>query len=310
MKSKWVTGIGKLGFTLLFFYTTSTLIKNASDLQKKKLNHKNIIAKNNDQQRNCYFVGSSRTSTMFNDSMMNALLPEVNFVNAGIPGSTFLFNKLLVEKIFEQPGNKTVFVELSVVNARQPNFAEILFTGTDMVKANAPLWKNFSVNRLLFIAGPACEKYLLKQFMVNSELIAIAKPSAFGPLWGFNPPKTVTKKRSPWGVYSRQEVKPFEPAGSFLFQLVKEMIDSSAKKNTSIIFYLPPAMKTKQELALLSEVYEQIPVGNKLLYTNSFIGEIQKPKYFSDLTHLNDTGAVLFTKYTLQEALRNGWFKE
>jgi lysophospholipase L1-like esterase len=86
--------------------------------------------------------------------------------------------------------------------------------------------------------------------------------------------------------------------------IINELIRKARETGSKVIFYISPVTSNKPERETINAVFNLIPAENKIHYDQSFLDKLNNPALFSDPTHLNSAGAILFTNYLAEQIRR------
>ncbi len=257
-----------------------------------------------------YFIGSSRTRSGINDSMLNSRFNTTGFVNIGIDNGTFLFNKIVADKLMQDGGPKTLFIEVSVINARLPAGYRLLVGSKDIIDAVTPLMNNAAIHDIRKIFWPILERTSLSRIRLGPEIKTLLKEPAINGQLGFLRSMNVASAFSPWFLSEKDMATMDERSAHLLYgQLINELLLKAKRSGSRLIFFVPPALKTEAEKAVLTAVFNAIPVENRLLYDQNFLNRLNNNTLFRDETHLNTAGSGVFTDYLAEQVARHNWIQ-
>ncbi|HYC39483.1 MAG TPA: hypothetical protein VEB63_03270 [Chitinophagaceae bacterium] len=266
----------------------------------------NQLAAQHDSTEVCYFLGSSRTRSNINDSLMNQLAGAYRFRNLGLNAGTMLFNKVFAEKLFRFPGKKLLLVELSVINARVPENYGHFFSDREVLNSLKPLMRDAKLRDTRHIFWPLFDRMLMKKIPLRDdvkELLRLGKP-AYKEI-GYEPQNGDMRDSSLCFLNTKKQLS--EAIHPLYEKLTSELIRAADKSGNRIVFFLSPAFLSQRERAVLTEAYLRLPADNRVHFRSDFLTEMQDGSLYSDRSHLNRTGSSRFSIYLYSEIVRRGW---
>lgn len=258
------------------------------------------------EQGNVFFIGSSRTRSSINDSMLNRKFNSNGFVNIGLDNSSFLFNKIVASRLLEQGGPKTIFVELAVLNARLPTGYQLLAGDDWVVKEMELLIQVSGIEDFRRIVWPVYEQASISRIRLGPAIKAFrGQTLRTGPV-GFLPAVDTAIEFSPQKPVSNDEAVAL-PVHPLYHHLVSDLLQKAKRTGSRVIFFISPALKTIQEKNTLVNVFSTLPPQHKLVYDPLFLEALYNNRYFKDHTHMNSAGAALFTRYIAEQMILQEW---
>lgn len=257
-----------------------------------------------------YFIGSSRTRRAINDSMLNARFKNNNFVNIGMDNCTFLFNKVIADKLLDAGNVKTLFIELSVINSRLPAIYSQVATDKDIFGTIVPLINQGGINDFRKIFWPILEQVSLSKARLGPAIRKFLPEQTVDGKLGFAGAYDTTKTISEHYLTEADLVKGYgKKIHPLYLQLVTELIAKAKLTGANIVFFISPAIKTEAEKEVLLSMYNLVPPEHRLVYEQSFLNKIHQRGFFMDETHFNTQGSFLFTEYLQLMATRHNWIR-
>jgi hypothetical protein len=309
MRKDWIIAALKFVAVLLIYFIPAWVIKkiNASNENASLLSLPDIKTPGKEQY---YFIGSSRTRRSVDDSLLNTKFRDAAFLNIGMDKGTFLFNKIIADKLLNDSDRKTLFIELSVINARLPQGYQQVVEDGNVLRSLIPMIKEGRINEARNIFWPVIEKVLLEKMRLGPSVKALFTSST---------PQTAlvgffrTDSSSVVSPLFFQEKDTAYPGRKDILPVYAKMVDGLLQKasqaNSRIIFVMPLACNSLEEKEVLLTVFNRIPVQNKLIYSEALLNQLHHPAFFSDKTHLNTSGSFLFTNYLADYIQGHGWLK-
>lgn len=260
-------------------------------------------------KKKVYFIGTSRTMRAVNDSMLNALMPQLHFVNAGMGYGTFNGTAIIAQKIMEQAPASTLFIELTLANGRTPDhFSMIADAGTTFTALQNRA-QHASFTELRNIHLPFAENYIYDYIYLKPYLKLLTGNASASDYFGrVKRYETLTQQTNTFlsSTDLHQLHEPCDTIPDIYTQIIKQLLQTAAATHSEIIFYLPVCMDMQVEKNRLLCVYNSLPQQNRLPYSTAFLSEISKPQNLADGIHFNVNGAAIFTNY-LYEFIKNGF---
>jgi len=293
-----------LGFTfivsvmyILFIALAQTISKN-SDINKNLLKYINA----DDKKQKVVFVGSSRVQAGFDPTLLKRQLPEFNFYNMGLSGSSVLYNYELTEKLIPVlPAKSTVFFELSDLTILPPNHYLYFSNYTDLynlMKKQVDLSFKFNdiekvffsfVNvRSQFKASVYTEQVILKEIGFVKKAVAYSdKPKGFISINDINQPQV-----------------PLTELQQKMYVMLLDLMERAKKQNIKIVYYIALNMPKTTERKQILSIFSELPASNKWVYSADFLTKITNGKYLYDPGHLNENGASVNSMEVAREIMR------
>jgi hypothetical protein len=309
MRNEGIIALTKLLVVGLLFSGSILIVRKIAAEKRRTAAHQGRAHKILEKGKT-YFIGSSRTRCSIDDSLLNSRFSGAGFVNIGIDNGTFIFNKIVADKIMQNGQPEVLFIELSVINARLPSAYRLLTNGNDIIKALTPLMKGATIDDTRKIFWPMVERAFLSQTRLGPEIKSIFGGSAINGRLGFSHSAIITAK-SPSVIPAKLLAdKQDAPAVHPLYgQIINELTLKAQQTGTRLVFFIPPAMKTTEEKEVLTAVFNSIPRENKVLYDQEFLAGLNDKALFKDEIHLNTTGSQVYTNYLADQAVQNNWIK-
>jgi hypothetical protein len=261
MIKDWVIASLKLLIVISLFFAPSAIIKRISPVNKIM---SDIFPGNDDPaRRRYYFLGSSRTMFSINDSVLNSRYTNSRFVNTGMYGCTFLFNKILADKLLNSGGKKTLFIELSVINARVPPSWRFVLNNSEVRRSVFPLMKKAGMDDIRHIFSPFLERITFSRARISPEIREILDPVTIRKQIGYKESREKGEDVSRWFAGNidipgkRINIHPLYS------QIMNEIISKSKQTNSRILFYLSPVFGSRDEKETLTAIFDMIPAENK-----------------------------------------------
>ncbi len=302
MKSSLNVSLGKLlayclilGLLLLVMLGFSKVM---SAFSNANANLAEYIEADNHQPKTL-FIGSSRMQTSIDTDLLKSEIPQFNFYNLGLSGSSILYNCSLAEKTLPwlAPGSR-VFIELSDYRALPPGYFYVFNTHND-------LW-GILKNRLAIGADlNEFQSIFFSLINVKGELLAnVNSKRKRTEELGFARWKTTytgTQNTFVDSADMQQVAMPLVIWQSRYLALLNELIQKGQQKNVQIVFVLPLNIRAVKDKKELMPIYHAIPEANKWIYTSDFLSSISNNTYLGDFIHLNEKGAKLYTEELIRK---------
>lgn len=248
------------------------------------------------------FIGSSRIQASIDPILLKQQLPQYNFYNLGLSGSSILYNCRLAEKVISKiPSGSLVFVELSDFRLSPSGYFYYFNTHKDLY--------GITKKRLtLGIDFNELESVFFSLINIRAQLKASQSSSkAFLREVGFIKWKTTYTGREDTFINSKDVIntnKPLSTLQNTYLSILNELIADGKKRNVKIVFILPLNIKGVEKKQELLPIFHAIEKSNKWIYPAGFIRSISFKKYQGDIIHLNEAGAKLYSAELAREISR------
>ncbi|MEY5048695.1 MAG: hypothetical protein RLZZ175_2054 [Bacteroidota bacterium] len=246
----------------------------------------------------CVFVGNSRINNALNDSVFANEIKDFEIHNYAIPGMSFNYSLKMIEKLSTQTSNSVFYVELGQMHTSIPYRAFPYFSIGDQVEATQYFYQNYNLGNMRSI-----KKWLFES--TNLVYNTITSQKYFNILSGKVKLNNNLKYSPRCDKYSGDFIMISK--NNFAYQqvvlenkqykyLITSVIVELSKQNNRIYFLLPVTFKDANEKQIVSSIYRQIPIENKLIYSDNFLNQISSNKNLADNNHLNVFGSNIFTQ--------------
>jgi hypothetical protein len=242
-----------------------------------------------------------------NDSLLNNRFANSRFVNTGMYGCTFLFNKILADKLLNSGGKKTLFIELSVFNARVPPSWRFVLNNSEVRRSVFPLMKKAGIDDIRHIFSPLLERITFSRARISPELRALLGPETIRKQIGYKESGEKGQEVSEWFTGENDMPGKNIDIHPLYGQIINEIISQSKKTNSRIIFYMSPVFGSREEKETITAIFDMIPAENKFFYDQAFLDKLKHPEMFYNPTHMNSRGATLFTNYLAGKIQYHQW---
>jgi hypothetical protein len=309
MRNDWIIAFVKLLVVLLLFFIPILVVRNFAAAKRHSTTSLHHPGKHMAKER-FYFIGSSRIRHAINDSLLNSRFSSIDFLNTGMDNCTFIFNKVLADKLLNTNGPKTLFIEISVINARLPVGHEFILKNKEIISSVTPLMKKAGINDIRKIFWPLIESLSLSRVRLGPGIKGLLKMTTVDGQVGFLGSSDSTPKVSPWFFNEKDTALSGETEVHPLYgEIIHRLIGEAKQTGSKIIFIISPATRTASEKEVLTAVFNAIPRENKLLYDQDFLNKLNDKTLFRDEIHLNTAGSILFTNYLSEQAIRRNWIR-
>jgi len=294
-----------LGYTFIVCIIYLAFIVLAQTFSKNSDTHKNLVKYINaeDKKQKIVFVGSSRVKAGFDPALLKRQLPEFNFYNIGLGGSSILYNYKLTEKLMSiLPAKSIIFFELSDLAILPPSHYLYFNTYTDLynlMKMQVDLSFKFNdIEKVFFSfvnvrsqlkASVYAEHAILKEIGFIKKAAAYAdKPSGFININDINQSQ---------GSLTELQQK--------IYAMLTDLMERAKKQDIKIVYYVALNIPKISEKKQILPVFSALPTSNKWVYSADFLKQITKGEYMYDPGHLNESGATLNSLEVAKEIKRN-----
>jgi len=245
------------------------------------------------------FIGSSRIQASIDPVLLKQQLPQYNFYNLGLSGSSILYNCHLAEKLIPTiPSGSLVFVELSDFRLSPSGYFYHFNTHKD-------LYEITKKRIALSVRFNELESVFFSLIDVRAQLKAsLSSSKAFLKEVGFTKWKTTYTGKENTFINSADvnaQGKPLSALQNRYLRILNELIAEGKKSHVKIIFMLPLNIKGAEKKQELLPIFHAIAESNKWTYTSDFIRKMSFKKYQGDIIHLNETGAKLYSTELARE---------
>lgn len=249
------------------------------------------------------FIGSSKIQASINPVLLKQQLPQYNFYNLGLSGSSVLYNCHLAERLIPTvPSGSLVFVELSDFRLSPSGYFYHFNTQKD-------LYEITKKRIALSIGFNELESIFFSFINIRPQLKAsMSSDKAFLKEVGFTKWKTTYTGKENTFINSTDVLntdKSLSTLQNKYLLILNELIAEGKKKNVKIVFILPLNIKGTEKKKELLPIFHAIPVSNKWIYSSNLLRTISFKKYLGDIIHLNETGAKLYSAELAREISRS-----
>lgn len=281
-----------IGFSLLILLF-SDAIYTAVFYHCVPRNKLQFVLKNENQNYNAVFIGSSRVANHIDTYYLDALTGEKN-INLGVEGANYADNLLLLKlfvknkntakKIFLQLDHFYEFNEMSAI----ANSDALPFIRNEIVQSH---FKKYDKKYFSYYYFPFY-RYLSADFKIGFReffMSAINKKPKIDLNYGYIPKLEIGNLKTP-------EELPKTIAKSNIF--VNEIIQLCSENNIELILFCAPFSSNIKEISYIDKL--------KMKYPNLYnYSKTMDDISFSNSTHLNNEGAKKFTHLIFQNHLKN-----
>ncbi len=293
-----------LGKLVLYLFLVGVIIFAVKKISLSGLQQKDMFSSlyqpKQKAERYVYFTGTSRTQCAINDSLLNNSTNRYRFFNAGFAYGTFISNIALANKLLNKVDSPVIFIELSVANGRMPVTFSLVSEPLHTFSSIWPMLENTSFKDVYHVYGPFTENYFIDYVNLKPYLKIYNSNYKLNDYFGHTK-KSVALKENPGTFLLHKEVTDTvinnKPVPQSYLIMIEQLLSKAKLLNSHIIFTLPLCINNTEEKERLLSIYKNIPAENKLLYSSTFLQEINNPAYLADDIHFNVKGAEVFTRY-------------
>ncbi len=252
----------------------------------------------------CIFIGNSRVNAALDDSLFASKIHDFEIHNYAIWGVPFNYTLKIIEKLSAQTSNSVFYIELSQMHTTLHFMTYSLLNIEEQTDATLNFYRNYNINTFNQAKTLVYESTnLLHTVIASSKYYNTLR----GNIQYDHAPKhselTEIYKGPTYIIANQNDYN--NNIDSTLSKQYISLINKHIKlfdlNKNKLYFMLPVTFNTNAERISITNIFNQIPNSNKVVYSQKFFKAINNRNNLNDRMHLNTQGSIIFTNEMIEQ---------